>query len=117
MKSIKIDGETYEYHDVQCQLTFGTHANLYLTFDISKNPSYKKPIITLYESDKRFDIITTKFISKSNNIKLMDISERFINLEIRSEILETIPQDIRRDNLLDDILTPTFRENDSINKE
>jgi hypothetical protein len=47
----------------------------------------------------------------------MDISERFINLEIRSEILETIPQDIRRDNLLDDILTPTFRENDSINKE
>ena len=33
------------------------------------------------------------------------------------EILETIPQDIRRDNLLDDILTPTFHENDSINKE
>jgi hypothetical protein len=47
----------------------------------------------------------------------MDISERFINLEIRAEVLETIPQDIRRDNLLDDILTPTFRENDSINKE
>ena len=117
MKSIKIDGETYEYHDCQCQLTFGTHANLYIAFDMDKNPSYKKPIITLYESDKRFDIITTKFISKSNNIKLMDISERFINLEIRSEILETIPQDIRRDNIIEDILSPTFSEPDSINKE
>jgi hypothetical protein len=34
----------------------------------------------------------------------MDISERFINLEIRSEILETIPQDIRRDNIIEDLL-------------
>jgi len=117
MKYIKIDGETYEYHDCQCQLTFGSYANLYLTIDINKNPNYKNPIITLYESSKKFDIISAKFISKSNNIKLMDISERFINLEIRAEILETIPQDIRRDNLLDDILTPTFHENDSINKE
>lgn len=117
MKSIKIDGETYEYHDCQCQLTFGTHANLYLTFDISKNPSYKKLIITLYESDKRFEIITTKFVSRGNMIKMMDITNQFVNLEIRAEMLETIPQDKRRDNLLDDILTPTFSETDSINKE
>ena len=104
MKSIKIDGETYEYHDCQCQLTLGTHANLYLTFDIYKNPSYKKSIISLYESDKRFDIITTKFTSKSNLIKLMDISNKFINLEIRAEMLETIPQDKRRDNIIEDLL-------------
>ena len=93
MKCIKIDGETYEYHDCQCQLTFGSYANLYLAIDINKNPNYKNPIITLYESSKKFDIISTKFISKSNNIKLMDISERFINLEIRAEVLETIPQE------------------------
>jgi len=104
MKSIKINDETYEYHDCQCQLTFGTHANLYITFNINKNPSYKKSIISLYESDKRFDIITTKFTSKSNLIKLMDISNKFINLEIRAEMLETIPQDKRRDNIIEDLL-------------
>lgn len=104
MKSIKIDGETYEYHDCQCQLTFGTHANLFLTFDIIKNPSFKKSIILLYESKMRFDIITTKFTSKSNLIKMMDISNKFINLEIIAEILETISQDKRRDNIIEDLL-------------
>lgn len=117
MKSIKIDGETYEYHDCQCQLTFGIHANLYLTFDINKNPSYKKSLITLYESEKRFDIITTKFTSKSNLIKMMDISNHFINLEVRAEFLETTPQDARRDNIIEDILSPTFSGTDSITKE
>ena len=117
MKSIKINDETYEYHDCQCQLTFGTHANLYITFNINKNPEYKKLLITLYESNKRFDIISTKFVSKSNLIKLMDISNQFINLEIRAELLEIIPQDKRRDDLLNDILTPTFPKTGSINKE
>lgn len=117
MKWIKIDGETYEYHDCQCQLTFGSHAILYVTIDINKNPSYKNPIISLSECNKRFDIITSKFISKGNLVKMMDISNQFINLEIRSLILETIPQDKRRDDIIDDILTPTFTKNDSINKE
>lgn len=108
MKTIKIDGETYEYHDCQCQLTFGTHVNLYLTFDISKNSNYKKSLISLYESEMRFDIITTKFTSKGNLIKMMDISNKFINLEIRAELLETIPQDKRRDNIIEDLLDNKF---------
>ena len=104
MKSIKLDGDTYEYHDCQCQLTLGTHANLYLAFDIIKHPEYKKRIISIYESNKRFDIISNRFVSKANIIKLMDISSQYINLEIRADILETIPQDKRRDNIIEDLL-------------
>ena len=69
IKSIKLNGDVYEYHDVQCQLTFGTHATLFISFDLTKNPEYKSNLISLYESDKNFDIISTKFASKSNRIK------------------------------------------------
>ena len=116
MKSIKIDSETYEYHDAQCQLTLGTHAVIYITFDIIKNSEYKQKLIFLYESKKKFDIISSKFLSRSNTIKMMDLSNKFLTLQIKSEILETIPQDERREEIINDILKTTFIRTQDINQ-
>jgi hypothetical protein len=104
MKTIKINEDVYEYLDAQCQLTFGTHADIYLTFDVLKYPGYKSKIISLFESDKAFSLLTTKFVSKSNLIKLMDIDTNRITLTIRAEILETISQDERREEIINDLL-------------
>jgi len=119
MKSIKLDGDIYEYRESHCQLTFGTHANLTLSFDLSANPNYKSKLISLYESDKYFDIIHTQFTSKSNRIKFFDLdsNRQVLSLSIRADYLETIPQDKRRDTIIEDLLSPTFSENDSITKE
>jgi hypothetical protein len=106
IKSIKLDGDVYEYHDVQCQLTFGTHATLYISFDLSVNPNYKSKLISLYESDKNFDIISNKFTSKSNRIKFFDLdnNKQILNITIKADYLETIPQDKRRDTIIEDLL-------------
>jgi hypothetical protein len=116
MKLVKIDNETYEYHDAQCQFSLGTHAVIFLTFDIIKNQEYKQKLIFLYESCINFNLISSKFISKSNTIKMMDLSDKFLTLQIRSELLETIPQDERRDEIIDDILKTTFIRIRNINQ-
>lgn len=117
LKYFKLNNELYEYHDFQCQYTFGTHAILYITLDLSKNPDYKSKFISIYENKKIFDIISTKLISRSNLIKLIDIDKHFIRLEIKADLIETTPQDKRRDNIIEDLLSPTFLNNQSINNE
>jgi hypothetical protein len=104
IKTIKINEDTYEYVDVSCQLSLGAHADIYISLDLKKHPGYKAKIISLFESNNAFIIISTKFVSKSNLIKLMDIDSDKITLNIRSEILETISKDERRDDVINDIL-------------
>jgi hypothetical protein len=47
---------------------------------------------------------------------MMDLSDKFLTLQIRSELLETIPQDERRDEIIDDILKTTFIRIRNINQ-
>jgi len=106
MKIININNEFFEYLDIQCQFSFGTHATLYLTFDLKKNAEYKSRLISLYESEKSFNIISNKFTSENNIIKSFDLDpiKSLITLTIRADYLITIPQVERRDNIIEDLL-------------
>ncbi len=119
MTSIRIDNKLFEYKDSQCQFSFGTHATLYLTFDLKKNPTCKDFLLSLYDNRKTFDMISVKWTSQSNVIKSIDIdtNKNLFSMTVKSEIFETIPTNKRRDDLIDDILDKTLIDNNSINSK
>lgn len=117
IKNIKINTDVFEYHDVTCQLSFESHATLFLTFDIEKHSNYKHYFLNLYDNNIRFNILSTGFISKSNIIKSIDIDtkNKLITLIIKSDTIDVIPAEQRRDDVISELLNTTFKSNDSIN--
>lgn len=104
IKEIKINNIIFTYVDIQIQLSLGTHISMYITFDTSKNKEHKKELIDLYESKSKFDIISTTFLSKNNLIKSIDIDKSYITLTIKTKFFENLSQNIRRDDIINDIL-------------
>jgi len=115
IKNIKIENEVFEYHDVQCQLAFEKNATLFITFDIQKNPHYKKHFLNIYDNEIKFHILSSNFISKINMIKSIDLTSKLLTLIIKSESVDVIPADQRRDDIIEELLNTTFENKDSIN--
>ena len=108
MREIKINNEIFSYREGSCQLSLGSHATLYYSFDIIKNPDYKKKLLDLFDNRLRFDVISNKYIAKSSMIKSIDIDKTFLNLTMKCEILHPLNTDERREDILEQLLNSTF---------
>lgn len=104
-KWIRIDNNIFDVDSWEVQLSIGSHANISITIDINKNPGYYQFFIKTYEDSKKFDIYNTMFLAKGSHIKSMDISfNNEITLSIVCDLLEPIDTQVRRDEIIDDLL-------------
>ncbi len=111
-KWIRIDTDIFDVIELTVQLSLGTHATIYASFDIANNPGYLNNFIKRYEnlslesaSSYKFDIYTSKFVGIGSFITSIDIDfDNRLNLNIRCDVLNTTNIQDRRDELLDDIL-------------
>ena len=112
MRNIKINSEVFSYVDGSCQLTLGSHATLYYSFDINNNPEYKKTLLHLFDSRMKFDIISTSYIAKGSIIKTLDIDPKknILNLTMRCDVLQPLNTDERREDILEQLLNSTFND-------
>jgi hypothetical protein len=117
MGQIKINEKVYTYKLIMIQPTLGSHATIYLTFDINQFKEYKKEFFDFYDNRETFKIITNKFTSEENIIKTVDfdINKNILNLTIKTDILRDIEIGERRDQIIDDILNSTFDDKQNIN--
>jgi hypothetical protein len=101
---IKIDNDIVSIHNINTQLTIGSHANIDIEIDTNKYPDYYNYFIEKYEKRIVFNIMTNTYIGEGCVIKKIDIIfESKLNLSI---ICSRINTDIsnRRDEVLIDIL-------------
>ena len=112
MKAFKIDGHIYEYIEGNCQLSIGSHATLYYSFDTNNHKEYKNYFLNKYEIGTIFDIVSSKYIAKSSIIKSVDMdnSKNILNLSIRCDILQSLDTKERREDILGELLNSTFVE-------
>lgn len=112
MKWIKINNNIYDVMDVSVQLSVGSHATIHLTFDISKNKSYRDIFIKMSEiqqnytgSEYKFQISNSRFIGQGSLIKSIDtdFTDR-MNLTIICDYIQTLDIQDRRDEMIDEIL-------------
>jgi hypothetical protein len=117
IKNIKIGSEVFEYHDLSCQLSIDGHSTLFLSFDIYKHEHYKQYFLSLYDDHTHFNILSSGFISKRNIIKSIDIDpkNKLLTLIIKSDAIDIIPAEQRRDDTINELLNTTFKSNNSIN--
>lgn len=110
MKWIKINDDLYEVIDGSIQLSMGSHATIYLTFDISKNKEYGDFFIKIYESQQnhlgsKFTISNNKFIGSGCIIKSIDTDfTQRSTLTIRCDYIQTLDIGERRNEIIDDII-------------
>lgn len=106
MKIIDIEGKSFEYFDGNCQLSIGSHATMYYSFDLTKYPNYKDIFIERYNNRKRFDIKSNKYIAFNNIIKYidLDLTNNTLGITTRCDVLEIIPMDERRAVILEELL-------------
>jgi hypothetical protein len=112
MKEIKINNEILSYREGSCQLSLGSHATLYYSFDINKHPDYKSTLLHLFDSRMKFDIISTEYLAKGTLVKTLDIDPQnnFLNLTMRCDILKPLKTDERREDILEQLLNSTFND-------
>ena len=109
---VRINGQIFEIVRGDVQLSFGSHANMEFSIDISKNSNYYSIFIKLYEEQsmsydksKKFDVFHKKFTARGTLIKSMDVKmDDEMSLSMVCDLLEEVSDDIRRDILLNEIL-------------
>lgn len=113
MKSFKIDGNVYEYLEASCQLSIGTHASLYYSFDLNKHTDYKNYFLNKYDNRILFEIVSPKYIAKGSIIKSIDLdnNKQILNLSIRCDIFQTIETNERREDILVELLNSPDESN------
>lgn len=113
---IKINNKIFECLEGFVQLSTGSHATINLKFDLSKNPDYEKFLIKIYESNLIFTLFSTNFESVGSRIKSIDIdfSSKKMELLIHSDILNTKDVSIRREDVINEILQKTFKDEEDI---
>lgn len=110
MREIKIDDNIYKFNEGSCQLSLGSHATLYYSFDILKNESYKKEILYLFDNKIKFNILSSQYVAKSSIIKSIDLDKNFLNITVKCDILEPLNTEERREDILEQLLNSTFNE-------
>jgi hypothetical protein len=113
---IKLDNEIFNCINGSVQLSIGSHATLYLTFDLIKHPSYENILIKLYEYDKTFKVISSKFESSGSKIKTLDIdyNNKRLEISIHCDVLNTTDINLRREDLINELLEKTFKDKHDI---
>lgn len=115
MNWIKINNRIYDVIDISVQLSIGSHATIYLTFDINK--SYHDEFIKMYENQKnyteseyKFQISNSRFIGFGSLIKSIDANfTGRMNITIRCDYLQTLNVQDRRDKFIDEVLNENFK--------
>jgi hypothetical protein len=112
MKWVKINDNVINVEDGSVQLSMGSHASIYLSIDISKNPSYHNFFIKLYESQNsgntkssKFDLISSKFQAIGSLIKSIDTDfNNRMNISIKCDYFNPLNIEDRRNEIINDIL-------------
>jgi hypothetical protein len=106
MSWIKIDGVIFNCREIQSQLSIGSHATVYLDFNLVENPSYENPLLNMYEMNLRNLTIESKtFIARGCKMKTLNINaNKSISIAMSSDYMELISMEDRRDQNLEDIL-------------
>lgn len=100
---IKISGDTFWPIECDVQLSFEKWAIIYISFDISKHPSYYDDLLDIYESGKVFSVCTAKLAASRCRIKTMDIDfGKKVSITVRCESIDTLSD--RREQMIDDLL-------------
>ena len=113
---IKIDNKLFDCLEGFVQLSTGSHATINLKFDLAKHPNYEKYLIKIYESNLIFTLLSSNFESVGSRIKSLDIdfSSKRMELMIHSDILNTKDVSLRREDVINDIIQKTFKDEDDI---
>ncbi len=114
---IKIGDSIFNCLEGIVQVSLGSHATLNLKFDLDKYPNYEKFFIKMYESNTIFKIISSNFESVGSKIKSLDIdfSNKKMELSIHADILNSKDLSVRREEVINEILQKTFKDDKDIN--
>ncbi len=114
---IKLNNEIFNCFNGSVQLSIGSHATLYLIFDLVKYPSYENILIKLYESDNTFKVVSSKFEATGSKIKTLDIdySSKRLEISIHCDVLNSTDLNLRREDLINELLEKTFKDEQDIN--
>jgi hypothetical protein len=113
---IKLDNEIFNCLNGTVQLSIGSHATLYISFDLHQYPSYEKTIIKLYERENTFKVVSSKFESTVSKIKTLDIdfNNKKLEISIHCDILNVTDINLRREELINELFEKTFKDEDNI---
>lgn len=107
---IKINNDILDCQDVNTQLSFGSHASIHANFDLVNHPGLENFFVKLRESNSKFTIVSSKFMTSGTSIKTFDIDfkNKKMHVSFNCEIYNTTESSLRRDEAITEILSKTF---------
>ena len=109
---VKIDDDIFYVVDLTMQLSIGSHATTYISFDINKNKNYLKYFTNLYENNRYFTISCVKFVSTGSIIKSIYVdNDSSMSISLRCDLLNISNISERRDEIIDDLLNNDNKNN------
>lgn len=108
---VKIDNDIFdiEVEESSVQLSTGSHATIYLRFDIKNHKEYLSHFTKMFEEQKKslikFNTLTNKFEAIGCIIKSIDTDfKSVLNLTLRCDLLNLRDLQARRDEIIEDIM-------------